>query len=162
MAIRGKETRGRALRLPNFVLLPGLLLMGACMEVTWWDAQGSWSGRVTLPGEVAAQRMGGLSDPDAGPTEDRIQLCQSSTMDLGLTFVPIQRDRPAAIEIRTERPLCREGRTQITGGAVLIWANTGGDPNVLGAVRSDAWTLAGEIEVTSYLSRSLPDLEAGE
>jgi hypothetical protein len=117
---------------------------------------------VSLTGDVEGQRTGGLSDPTAGPTEDRIRLCQSSTMDLALTFVPIQRDRPAAIEVRTERPLCQEGRTQITGGTVLIWANPSGDPNVLAAVRSDAWTVSGEIEVTSYLEEGLPDLDAGE
>ena len=51
---------------------------------------------------------------------------------------------------------------QITGGAVLVWANPGSDPNVLAAVRSTAWTVAGEVEVRSHLSQDLPDLEAGE
>jgi hypothetical protein len=83
-------------------------------------------------------------------------------MVLGLTFVPIERDRPAAIEVRTGRPLCQEGKTPIIGGAVLVWANPGSDPNVLRAARSEAWTVSGEIDVTSYLSQDLPDLDAGE
>jgi hypothetical protein len=140
----------------------GLVLAGGCGEVTWWDAQGSWSGTVTLPGEAAAQRTSGLSDPEAGPTENRVRLCELSTMVLGLTFVPIERDRPAAIEVRTASPLCHEGRTQITGGAVLIWGNPGSDPNVLSAARSGAWTVSGEIEITSYQSEALPDLNAGD
>ncbi|HEX2167667.1 MAG TPA: hypothetical protein VHG09_10590 [Longimicrobiales bacterium] len=140
----------------------GLLLAGGCAEVTWWDASGSWSGTVTLPGETATQRTSGLSDPEPGQTERRVRLCELSTMVLGMTFVPIQRDRPAAIEVRTARPLCNEGRTEITGGAVMIWANPGTDENVLGATRSDAWTVTGEIEVTSYQSHPLPDLDAGD
>ena len=39
--------------------------------------------------------------------------------------------RPAAIELTTARPLCQEGRAQITGGAVLLWAKPGSDPMVL-------------------------------
>jgi hypothetical protein len=144
------------------LLSMGLLLAGGCGEVTWWDARGSWSGAVTLPGEAAAQRTSGLSDPEAGPTENRVRLCELSTMVLDLTFVPIERDRPAAIEVRTARPLCHEGRTQISGGAVLIWANPGSDPNVLSAARSEAWTVTGEIEITSYQSEGLPDLDAGD
>jgi hypothetical protein len=142
--------------------LLGLLLLSGCGEVTWWDAQGSWSASVALPGEATTRRSGNLSDTTAGPTEDRIQLCQSSTLDLGLSFVPIQRGRPAAIEVRAARPLCQQGRTQITGGSVLIWDIPGADPNVLAAVHSDAWTITGEIEVTTYMDQSLPDLEAGE
>jgi hypothetical protein len=144
------------------LLVSALLITSACGEVTWWDAQGAWSGGVILPGEVETQRSGNVSDPTAGPDENRIRLCELSTMDLGLTFVPIQRDRPAAIQVRTERPLCRQGRTRITGGAVLVWANPASDPNVLAAVRSDAWTIAGEIDVTTYLDRGVPDLDAGE
>jgi hypothetical protein len=153
-----RTRKGRAL------LLTGLLLTGGCTEVTWWDARGSWSGRVTLPGEaVATQRTDiGLSDPDAGPIEDRLELCQLNEIVLGLTFVPTQRDRPAAIEVRTARPLCQEGITQITGGTVLIWGNPGSDPNVLAAIRSDAWTVTGTIDVTSYLEQDVPDLDPDE
>lgn len=154
--------RGAGRRLRAMWLSMGLLLAGGCGEVTWWDAQGSWSGTVTLPGEAAAQRTSGLSDPEAGSTEDRVRLCELSTMVLGLTFVPIERDRPAAIEVRTARPLCHEGRTQITGGAVLIWSDPGSDANVLSAARSGAWTVTGEIEITSYQSEALPDLDAGD
>jgi hypothetical protein len=142
--------------------LVSLLLSGGCGEVTWWDAQGSWSARVTLPGEATTQRSSSVSDTTAGPTETRIGLCQTTTLDLGLSFVPIQRGRPAAIEVRTARPLCQQGRTQITGGSVLIWDNPGTDPNVLAAVHSDAWTVTGEIEVTTYMDQPLPDLDAGE
>ena len=157
----GLEPRAAAPRIRTLLLLPALLL-GACTEVTWWDAQGSWTGGVILPGEAPTQRTATVSDPTAGPTEDRIRLCELSTIQLGLTFVPIQRDRPAAIEIRTGRPLCQEGRTQITGGTVLIWSASGADPNVLAAVRSDAWTVTGELEVASYLTQGVPDLDAGE
>ena len=139
-----------------------LLLVGGCAEVTWWDATGEYSGTVTLPGETAVQRASGLSDPVPGQTGDRIRLCDLSTLVLGMTFVPIERDRPAAIEVRTADPLCREGTTPITGGAVSIWENPDGDENVLGAVRSDAWTVTGEIEITSYQSQRLPDLDAGD
>src|SRR5688572_29193100 len=83
-------------------------------------------------------------------------------MVLALTFVPIERDRPAAIEVHTARPLCREGRTEITGGAVMIWSNPAGNPNVLAATRSEAWTISGEIDVTDYLSQDVPDLDEGE
>lgn len=154
--------RGAGRRLRAMLLSIGLLLAGGCGEVTWWDAHGSWSGTVTLPGETAAQRTSGLTDPEAGSTEDRVRLCDLSTMVLGMTFVPIERDRPAAIEVRTERPLCREGRTEITGGAVMIWANPGSDTNVLSATRSGSWTVTGEIEITSYHSEALPDLSAGD
>ena len=148
--------------LGRLLLIPALVATHGCTEVTWWDARGSWRGEVTLPGEAEVQRTGGLSDATAGQTDDRIALCELTTIEVGLTFVPIQRDRPAAIEVRTARPLCQEGEIQITGGAVLIWANPPGDPNVLRAVRSDAWTVAGQIEVASYLSQGLPDLDAGE
>ena len=144
------------------ILLSLILLMNGCAEVTRWDAQGSWSGRVTLPGEVEAERESGLSDPIAGPDEDRIRLCQLAAMDLGMTFVPIERDRVAAIQVRTARPLCEDGRTEITGGSVLIWANPAGDPNTLAAVRADGWTITGEIEATSYSDFGLPHLDAGE
>lgn len=140
----------------------GLVLASGCSEVTWWDATGSWSGTVTLPEEPTVQRTSGLSDPEAGPTENRVRLCELSTMVLDLTFVPIERDRPAAIEVRTARPLCREGLTQIAGGAVLIWANPGSDENVLSATPSEAWTVTGEIEITSYQHPGLPDLNAGD
>jgi hypothetical protein len=156
-ARRGAGRRLRAL-LPSIVLV----LASSCAEVTWWDAHGSWSGTVTLPGEAAAQRTSGLSDPEAGSTEERVRLCELSTLVLGMTFVPIERDRPAAIEVRTASPLCHEGRTQIIGGAVMIWANPGSDTNVLSAARSGAWTVAGEIEITSYQSEPLPDLDAGD
>ena len=155
----GRDARGRTGAL---LLSMGLLLAGGCAEVTWWEASGSWSGTVTLPGQTAAQRTSGLSDPEPGQTERRIRLCDLSTIVLGMTFVPIERDLPAAIEVRTADPLCREGRTQITGGAVMIWDNPGSDENVLGATRSDAWTVAGEIEVTTYQTQSLPDLDAGD
>jgi hypothetical protein len=154
--------RGAGRRLQAMLLSTGLLFVSGCGEVTWWDAHGSWSGTVTLPGEAATQRMSGLTDPEAGSTDDRVRLCDLSTMVLGMTFVPIERDRPAAIEVRTERPLCNEGHTQITGGTVLIWANPGSDPNVVSATRSDAWTVTGEIEITSYQSEALPDLDAGD
>ena len=139
-----------------------LLLTNGCAEVTRWDAQGSWSGRVTLPGEVEAERESGLSDPIAGPDEDRIRLCQLAAMDLGMTFVPIERDRVAAIEVRTARPLCEEGRTEITGGSVLIWANPGSDPLTLAAAPAEGWTITGEIETMSYSDFGLPHLDAGE
>jgi hypothetical protein len=139
-----------------------LLLAGGCGEVTWWDARGSWSGTVTLPGDATAQQTSNLSDPDPGPTGKRVRLCELSTMVLGMTFVPIERDRPAAIEVRMAGPLCREGRTQITGGEVLIWANPGSDPNVLAAARADGWTVTGEIEITSYHNQGLPRLNAGD
>jgi hypothetical protein len=126
-----------------------VLLSSGCSEVTRWDAQGAWSGRVTLPGEGEVERESGLTDPVAGPDEDRLRLCELEVMDLGMTFVPIERDRPAAIRVRTARPLCEEGRTEITGGSVLIWANPGSDPNTLAAAPADGWTLTGEIEVLS-------------
>ena len=158
-----RERRSPAARsMRALLLLAAPLLSGACTEVTWWDAQGAWSGGVTLPGEARTQRTSSLADAEAGPSEDRIRLCELSTIQLGLSFVPIQRDRPAAIEIRTARPLCQEGRTQIAGGTVLIWGPPGTDPNVLAAQRSDAWTVTGEIDVTSYLVQDLPDLDAGD
>jgi len=52
--------------------------------------------------------------------------------------------------------------TGITGGSVLIWASPAGDPNTLAAVHSDAWTVTGQIEITSYSDLGLPDLDAGE
>jgi hypothetical protein len=155
-----RRAAGRRLRAISVSI--GLLLAGGCAEVTWWDAHGSWSGTVTLPGEAATQRTSGLTDPEAGSTDDRVRLCELSTMVLGMTFGPIERDRLAAIEVRTARPLCNEGHTQITGGTVLIWANPGSDPNVVSATRSDAWTVTGEIEITSYQSEALPDLDAGD
>jgi hypothetical protein len=99
---------------------------------------------------------------DAGSSEGRIRLCELSAMDLSLTFVPIERDRPAAIRVRVARPLCHTGATQITGGSVLIWASPAGDPHTLTAVHSDAWTVTGQIEITSYSDLGLPDLDAGE
>jgi hypothetical protein len=152
----------RASRARRGLVLAALLFAGACLEVTWWDARGSWSGGVTLPGEAELQRTSGLADPTAGQTEDRVRLCELSEIVLSLTFVPIQRDLPAAIEVRTGRPLCQEGPTQITGGAVLVWASPGADPNVLAAARSDSWTVTGEIDVSQYTTTSLPDLDAGE
>jgi hypothetical protein len=150
----------------------GLLLVGltGCLEVTWWDAQGSWSGAVTVPGQAELQRSGSVSDPTAGPVEEPISLCDLTEMDLGLPFSPIQRDQPAAITIATARPLCMDGRTTITGGAVLIWGIPGSDPNVLAAIRSDAWTVTGEINVTGFVCGSgtpdtcgrEPDLDVGE
>ncbi|HSK21327.1 MAG TPA: hypothetical protein VK912_19380 [Longimicrobiales bacterium] len=144
------------------LLSVGLLLAGGCAEVTWWEASGSWSGTVTLPGETATQRTSGLSDPEPGQTERRIRLCELGTVVLGMTFVPIERGLPAAIEVRTADALCREGRTQITGGAVMIWNNPGSDENVLSAIRSDAWTVTGEIDITRYENQRLPDLDAGD
>ena len=156
----GAMTMNKTLRAGGIFVL--VLLTSGCTEVTWWDAQGSWSGRVTLPGEVEAERESGITDPVAGFDEDRIRLCQLAVMDLGMTFVPIGRDRPAAIRVRTARPLCEEGRTEITGGSVLIWANPGSDPNILAAALAEAWTLTGEIEVMSYSDFGLPELDAGE
>jgi hypothetical protein len=144
------------------LLSMGVLLAGGCGEVTLWDARGEWSGTVTLPAGAAAQHTSNLSDPEAGQTRNRVRLCELRTMVLGMTFVPIERDRPAAIEVRTADPLCREGRAQITGGEVLIWANPGSDPNVLAAARSAGWTVTGEIEITSYQSQGLPRLNAGD
>ena len=161
MSIQGMRGRAGALRLRS-MLIPALLLTGACTEQTWWDARGSYTAAVTLPGEAAAQRTGSASDPTAGQTEERIDLCQLSQLDLGLAFVQIAKDKPAAIEVRTARPLCQVGKTQITGGSVLIWGNPAGQPSVLQAMRSDAWTVTGELEVTSYLTDDLPDLDVGE
>jgi hypothetical protein len=157
-----QESRGAGRRLRAMLLSVGCLLAVGCSEETWWDARGSWSGTVTVPGEAAVQGSSNLSDPVAGQNRKRIRLCELSTIVLGMTFVPIERDRPAAIEVRTARPLCHEGRTQITGGEVLIWANPGSDPNVLGAIRSSGWTVTGEIEITSYRSEGLPRLNVGE
>ena len=64
-------------------------------------------------------------------SEDRIGLCDQTRVDLGLPFVPIERGRPAAIELTTARPLGQEGRAQIPGGAVLLWPKPGSDPMVL-------------------------------
>jgi len=139
-----------------------LLLNSGCNEVTRWDARGAWSGRVTLPGEGEVERESGLTDPFAGPDEDRLRLCELAEMDLGMTFVPVESDRPAAIRVRTARSLCEEGRTEITGGTVLVWANPGSDPNTLAAAPADGWTLTGEIDVTSYSDFGLPGLDAGE
>ena len=158
VSMRGR--RGGPPRLGTLLLL---LVTGGCTEQTWWDAQGSWTGQVTLSGvPTVTQRTSNLSDPTAGQTEERVELCQLGELLLGLTFVPIERDRPAAIEVRTARPLCQEGRTQITGGTVLVWASPGSDPNVLAAARSEAWTVSGEIEVADYLRQAVPDLEVGE
>jgi hypothetical protein len=44
----------------------------------------------------------------------------------------------------------------------MIWANPGSDENILAAARSDAWTVTGEIEITSYESHPLPNLDAGD
>lgn len=157
IGIRHARGRTRAL-----LLSMCLLIAGGCAEVTWWEASGDWTGMVTLPGETAVQRTSGLADPVPGQTERRVRLCQLSTVVLGMTFVPIERDRPAAIEVQTADPLCNEGTTQITGGSVMIWANPGSDENVLAAARSDDWTVTGEIEVTSYESYPLPKLDAGD
>jgi hypothetical protein len=143
-------------------LLLGVLLLSGCAEETWWDARGSWSGLASVTGMPDAQRTSSVSDPEAGSTEADIELCQAREMVIGLSFVPFQVGRPAAVEIQTARPLCQEGPTQITGGAVMVWSNPGSDPNVVAAVRSDAWTVTGEINVTDYLSQGLPDLDAGE
>jgi hypothetical protein len=138
-----------------------LLLTSGCTEVTWWDARGSWSGAVTLPGGATTQRAdAGLSDPTAGPTEDRIELCESNEMVLSFTFVPIQAGQPAALEVETGRPLCQEGTTHITGGTLLVWRDQGG--NVTAAERSNDWTVTGTIDVTEYLTQGLPDLDAGD
>ena len=161
MTRHGREGGTGRTKLGGLALL-GALLTAGCTEVTWWDARGSWNGGATLPGEAETQRAGGLSDPEAGSSEERIRLCRLSALHLGLTFVPIERGRPAAIEVRTSRPLCEEGRTGITGGAVMVWENPGGDPNVLAAVRSESWTVTGEIHVTGHVDRGLPDLDAGE
>lgn len=144
------------------LLVTCLILTSGCTERTTWDARGSWSGRVTMPGEVAVQRESGLTDLVAGSTEDRIRLCALDEIVLSLTFVPIERDRPAAIEVRTARPLCGTGPAAITGGSVMIWRNPGDDPNVLAAARSDEWTVSGELEITGYSDPGLPHLDAGD
>ncbi|MHB1191976.1 MAG: hypothetical protein ACYC6F_02930 [Longimicrobiales bacterium] len=157
------DVSGAARRRSRWALaLSGLLLVSGCTEQTWWDARGSWSGRVTLPGEVEVQREAGLTDIDAGSDEGRVRLCELSDMDLSLTFVPIEKDRPAAIRVRVARPLCHPGATQITGGSVLIWTSPAGDPHTLTAVHSNAWTVTGQIDITSYSDLGLPDLDAGE
>ena len=153
-----KPTRNRLISL----VLPALLLTAGCSETTWWDGQGSWTGQVILPGAAQTTGTGSVSDPTAGSDGDRIDLCVLSAMELGLGFVPIQGDGPAAIKVRAARPLCQEGRSQITGGDVLIWGNMSGDPNVLAAARQEGWTVGGEIQVTRYLNQELPDLDAGE
>jgi hypothetical protein len=140
-------------------LLAALLTAG-CTEVTWWDARGDWTGRATLPGGVSTQRSSSVSDPEAGPTEDEIELCESNEMVLGFSFLPFVAGNPAAIEVRTARSLCQEGHTQITGGTVLVWRDQGG--SVTAAERSDDWTVTGEINVTDYLTQGLPDLDPDE
>ena len=143
----------------RWVLSLGVLLAAGCGEVTWWDARGDWSGQLTLPGGVATQTTSSVADPEAGPSESEIELCDSNVMVLGVSG-PIQVGRPAAIEVRTARPLCQEGPTQITGGAVLVWRDQGG--NVTAAVREENWTITGQVDVTTYLTQGLPDLEADE
>jgi hypothetical protein len=137
----------------------GLLLAAGCAEVTWWDARGDWSGQLTLPGGVATQTSSSVADPDAGPSDNRIELCDTNVMVLGVSG-PVQVGRPAAIEVRTARPLCQEGLMQITGGAVLVWRDQGG--NVTAAEREEDWTITGQVEVTSFMTQGLPDLDADE
>lgn len=144
------------------LLLACLLLVSGCIERTTWDARGRWSGHITMPGEVQVERESGLTDPVAGSSDDRIRLCELDAVELSLTFVPIERDRPAAIGVRTAQPLCETGPAAITGGWVRIWTNPGTDPSTLAAVRSDDWTVSGEIEVTGYSEPGLPHLDAGE
>lgn len=146
------------------VLLPLLfsLLLTACGEETWWDARGSWTGEVAVPGSTSVQGSGSLSDSTAGPSQERIDLCRLSRLDVGLAFIPIQRDRPAAVEVRTAQPLCQEGSAPISGGSVLVWSPKDGDPNVLAAVRAAGWVVEGEIRVTRHQEQDLPDLSAGE
>lgn len=142
--------------------LSALLSASGCTTVTRWDVQGAWSGRVTLPGEAPTQRSSSLTDLHAGPDEGRIRLCGLSAVVLSLSFVPIERGNPAAIQVRTERPLCQAGPSRIVGGSVLVWGHPGSDENVLAAAPSDEWTVSGEIVVTGVSEHGLPDLDAGE
>ncbi len=114
-----------------------------------------------MRGEVEAQRESGLTDPVAWWSEDRIRLCALDAIELSPTFVPIERDRPAAITVRIARPLCGMGSAAITGGSVMIWRNPGAIRTSWPPNAPDGWAVGGQFEVTGCSDPGLPHVHAG-
>lgn len=144
-----------------FLLLAAFSLAG-CDEVTRWEARGSWSGRLSLPGEVETSSEGSVDAGEDGRSETRIRMCDLHAATFGFPFMAAVRGEPAAVRVRTREPLCRTGRNTVEGGSVLVWTSQGQDTLTLHAAPSDRWDVIAEVEVLQYRDFGLPDLDAGE
>lgn len=130
--------------------------------MTRWDAHGSWSGTVSLPGEAVTSGQGSVGAGEEAPTKRRLRMCDLREVTFGLPFTAAVRGEPAAVRVRTGEPLCRAGRSSVQGGSVLAWTPLGQDTLTVRAVPSDDWEVSGELEVLRYDDAGLPDLDVGE
>lgn len=136
--------------------------LAGCNEVTQWDARGSWSGTLILPGEAGTSSQGSVDAGEAGRSEVRIRMCELHSATFGLPFSAAVRGEPAAVRLRTAAPLCRTGKNAVDGGSVLVWRSEGQDTLTVRAIPSDDWDVSGEVEVLEYHEAGLPDLDVGE
>lgn len=144
-----------------FALLAAIGL-SACDEVTQWEARGSWSGSLTLPGGTVASSEGSVDIGEAGRSQSRVRMCDLHAVGFGLPFMAAVRDEPAAVRVRTAEPLCRTGPATIDGGSVLVWTPLGQDTLTLSAAPSDRWGVSAELQILRYDDFGLPDLDVGE
>lgn len=156
----------RSVTLRRSVTILSLMLatisLGGCKEMTRWDAHGSWSGTVSLPGEAVTSGEGSVDAGEEAPTKPRLRMCDLREVTFGLPFTRAVRGEPAAMRVRTGEPLCRTGRSSVQGGSVLVWTPLGQDTLTVRAVPSDDWEVSGELEVLRYDDAGLPDLDVGE
>ena len=156
----------RSVTLRRSVTILSLMLatisLGGCKEMTRWDAHGSWSGTVSLPGEAVTSGQGSVDAGEGAPTKPRLSMCDVREVTFGLPFTGAVRGEPAAVRVRIGEPLCRMGRSSVQGGSVLVWTPLGQDTLTVRAVPSDDWEVSGELEVLRYDDAGLPDLDVGE
>lgn len=124
-------------------LMLATIYLAGCTEVTQWDARGSWSGTLILPGEAGTSSQSSVGAGEAGRSEARIRMCELYSATFELPFSAAVRGEPAAVRIRTAEPLCRTGNSTVEGGSVLVWMRQSQDTLTVRAVPSDDWTVSG-------------------
>jgi hypothetical protein len=148
-------------RAAHAALLLALFGLGGCGTSTVWDSTGIWTGRLAVPDSLARDTRSYTFVPPGGTQDDRIRLCASGTLGIGMPL-GTSAGTISAVRLQLADPLCRIGTAEITGGTVYVYRPVEGDSTTVGSQPDTGWTFEGQVDVTTYQDFGDPDIDVDE